>query len=108
DFHRAGKDICGLAHGGAHAMALRGQVVDERTPDEARSAGDQDAHQGVFPRAKLTSRKPTRTAPVATATADMIALGRSTVSSASARRARLSRSTRATIPDTVKPPSVAR
>src|SRR5262249_26453374 len=108
DFDRAGENIRRLAHGGAKAMALPRQVFDERSSDEARGAGNQDAHQVFLPRAKRASSQATRAIPIASEIAETMTSTRATVSRASPTSARLSMNTRPTISGTVKPPSVAR
>src|SRR5712691_6208946 len=105
--HRARKNVGGRPHGGANAVPLRGQLVDERAPDEARGTGDQDAHQG-FPRAKRKSSQPTNSAAAMSAASETMRLAVAMAMRASATSARLTANTWATISGTVKPPSMAR
>src|SRR5262249_24489881 len=108
DLDRTRKDVGGLPHRGAHAVALRRQVLDHGSPDKPPSPGHQDAHQVFLPRAKLASSTPTRATPAASATAETPPLGTTTVIRASAPSPILTRKTRNTIVLTLRPRSVAR
>ena len=105
--HRAGKDVGRRAHGGAYAVALRRQVIDERASDEAGGTGDEHAHQDL-PRAKCISSQPTATAAATSEANETMLLAAEMEIRASATSTRLTAVTRVTISATVKPRSRAR